>query len=95
MTIRTASLAILTGMALLLSCKKNSDTVSPDGCQLASTRAQALQKAAVDFTNSSTPANCQAYKTAANAYLDAAANCASIPRADLDAARKSLADIKC
>ena len=95
MTIPTTSLVLFVGMALLLSCKKDDDTVSPDGCQLASTRAQAFQKAVTDYTNSSTPANCRAYKTAANAYLDAAASCVSIPKADLDAARKTVADTMC
>ncbi|MEZ0484876.1 hypothetical protein [Fibrella aquatica] len=95
MKIRTTSLALFTGVVLLFSCKKSSDTVSPDGCQLAETRAQALQQAAVNLTTSSTPANCQAYKTAANAYIDAAARCTTIPKADLDAARKSLADMTC
>lgn len=95
MKIRTLSISLLAGTALLFSCKKSADTVSPDGCQLTGTRAQALQQAAVNLTNASTPANCQAYKSAANAYIDAAVTCTAIPKADIDAARKSIADTTC
>lgn len=89
------SLCLLLCMALVFSCKKSADTVSPDGCQVAGTRAQAFSDALKAYTTAQTPANCQAYKTAATSFINAAASCTTVSKADLDDARKELADLKC
>ncbi|MBO0931405.1 hypothetical protein [Fibrella aquatilis] len=94
MRIRTASFSLLVAVALLSGCKK-SDTVVADSCQLASTRAQAYVDAGTAWAKAQTPANCTALKTAASSYLDAAANCSTATKAQVDAARASINDLKC
>ncbi|RYF64836.1 MAG: hypothetical protein EOO39_25945 [Cytophagaceae bacterium] len=95
MKIRTLYLSLFVGVSLLVGCKKSDTVVAADTCQLAGTRAQAYSDAITAYVKSQSPANCNAVKTTANAYIDAAAGCTTVTKAQLDAARASISDLKC
>ena len=95
MRIRTASLLFTVATGLLFGCKKSDSVIAADSCQLAGTRAQAYANAMKDYYITKTPTNCAAFKTAANAYIDALAGCPTAPKGATDAAKASLADATC
>lgn len=90
------------------SCKK--DDSGPGGCAAnfnygveLQAEATALTNAATAYANDQSTANCNAYKAAANAYIDAAEDVEDcVPNVDkaafqqsIDAARANIAGITC
>lgn len=79
MTIRTLSLALLVGTALLFGCKGNSNTVSPGNCDgvqaLSDKYSAALKTFSADPTNKT---KCNAFVDAYKAFADAAIACTSL-----------------
>lgn len=86
------------GTALVLlggSCKKDDNPVGPDACALASQRAEAISGVANAYATNPSQANCEAYRKAANDFLDAAARCPTVSQADIASARQSVNTLNC
>ena len=80
---------------LLTGCSKGNETINTNACQLSDDKFTAFSNATKAFATAQTPANCQAYKTAALAYINAAATCTAVSKADLDTIRKDLNAMTC
>lgn len=91
---KTLSLILLVGLAAGFGCKKDNDA-TPDTCGQVSARAQTYSNAVSAYSTSPTKANCEAVRTTANSYLDAAANCPTVTQADITAARASVNALVC
>ena len=73
-------------------CKGKDSAATPNTCEAASKRAEALSPALQAYSTDPTPAKCQAVKKAYSDFLDAAKNCTTVSKADIDAAQKSMND---
>ncbi len=92
----TSVYTILLGLVLLGgSCKKGEDNVTPGDCGALAQRLDALTSAAVAFSNNATKTNCEAYRKAANDYINSATGCPGVSAADIADARASIKDIVC
>ncbi len=89
------SLLLLVGFGLLTGCSKGNETVNTSACQLSDDKFTAFSNATKAYATAQTTANCQAYKAAALAYIDAAATCTAVSRTDLDTIRKDLNAMTC
>ena len=88
--------ALLPGLILLGgSCKKKEDEVAPATCNDITRLATVYSNSITAYTSSPTKANCEAFKVAANNYINAAANCPGVLQADITSARTSIKDIVC
>ena len=87
----TAAFAIICFCFLAVSgCKGKDSAASPNMCEAASKRAEALSPALQAYASDPTPAKCQTVKKAYSDFLDAAKNCTTVSRADIDAAQENL-----
>lgn len=87
----TAAFAIVCFCVLAVSgCKGKDSAATPNTCEAASKRTEALSPALQAYAADPTPAKCQAVKKAYSDFLDAAKNCPTISKADVDAAQKSI-----
>ena len=87
----TAAFAIICLCFMAVSgCKGKDSAATPNTCEAASKRAEALSPALQAYSADPTPAKCQAVKKAYSDFLDAAKNCTTVSKADIDAAQKSI-----
>lgn len=93
---KTSRFTLIVSVALLAgACKKESDSVGPDACNRASERANAVTAAAQTYAGSPTRANCEAYRRAANDFLDAAGRCTTVTQAQINDARNAVNALNC
>ncbi len=86
----TAAFAIVCFCVLAVSGCKGKDSVAPNTCEAASKRTEALSPAIQAYAADPTPAKCEAVKKAYTDFLDAARNCPTISKADVDAAQREV-----
>lgn len=79
MKTRTLSISLFLGIALVVGCKKSSDSVTPGGCDGATALGDKFTAAANAFsTDPTNKVKCNAYVDAYKAYADAVIACTSI-----------------
>ena len=82
-------------LATAFGCGGKDSAISPaNNCELASKRAQTISTTLQAYAADPTPAKCQDLKKAYTDYLNAAKNCTTIARADIDDAQKEV-DMLC
>ena len=87
----TVAFAVVCFYVLAVSgCKGKDSAATPNTCEAASKRTEALSPALLAYSTDPTPAKCQTVKKAYSDFLDAAKNCTTISKADVDAAQKSI-----
>jgi hypothetical protein len=80
---------VAAGLLLSYSCKKDETVVSADAC---SANANLVSTAASTFANNPTKANCEAYLSAVNKYLD---SCPGLTTAQRNQYKADIAAAKC
>lgn len=94
---KTTRLSVLFLSLVLLggSCKKGEDAVTPMDCSGTSKRADTVTSTATAFSNNPTKVNCEAFRKAANDYINAVSGCPGVTAADIADARASIKDVVC
>lgn len=90
--LRMLTLMLLTG--LLFNCGGKDDDATPNNTQDCEARFDKLASAAQTFAANPTEANCEAYKKAAEDYVDKAQSCGA-RAVDVEAARDAIRDTDC
>lgn len=91
---RFLSLSLIGSVLWLTNCKKE-DEVAPVGCDGLTVRASAVSGTAQSYAANFTKSNCDAYRAALTAYIQAGEQCPGTSSTDLANAKAALAALKC